>query len=80
MAVWLLGEDLLLFKVLYKSVCEAHNIIIQGQACNRIVYICNNNIYEKKYSILIGLEQCSSSETPVQITHCNSGLWLADRQ
>ena len=48
MAAWLLGEDLLLFKVLYKSVCEAHNIVIQGQVCNRIVYITAIIIYMKK--------------------------------
>ena len=43
---WLLGEDLLLFKVLYKSVCEPHYIIIQGQVCNRIVYITAIIIYK----------------------------------
>ena len=37
----------------------------------------HNNTHEE---ILTGCEQCSSSVTPVQITHLNSGLWLAETQ
>ena len=51
-----------------------HEVQYVGVGTNMETWFREIIIHMKKYSTLIGSEQCSSSVTPVQITHPNSGL------